>query len=169
VALLVGFCMCLGGVGAYGQPALRALFAYSTVYEIGVMLLAIETAGFHSVLQHLTIYVMTQLLLWNLCDLKLFALCAVSLAGLPPLAGFFGKAWIFWHVVNMHGVFLLVVALLCTCLSLVYYVRILRLFWNATRPSSMSAASSMSAGFMALCTIFLGFAPIVLLKPLVFC
>jgi hypothetical protein len=107
-------------LGAYGQPALRALFAYSTVNEIGLMLLALETAGFHSLFQHLCIYIVTQLLVWNLSpsspktseDKRMFSLCAVSLAGLPPLAGFFGKAWIFWHAATSHAWVLLAGVLL---------------------------------------------------------
>lgn len=171
VALFVGFCMLLGSIGAYGQPALRALFAYSTINEIGLMLLAIEAAGFHSVLQHLVIYIITQLLLWNLNDKRLFSVVAVSLAGLPPLAGFFGKAWIFWQAVNVHLLFLLAVALLCTCLGLVYYLRVLRLFWNRASTTVVNNTKTVSGGelpgFTSLCTVFLGFAPIFLVKPFV--
>ena len=71
-------------IGAYAQPAMRQLFAYSTVNEIGLLLLAVETAGFHSLFQHLAIYSVSQLLLWNLSDQRLGTLVAVSLAGLPP-------------------------------------------------------------------------------------
>jgi len=93
--LFSAFSIALGAFGAYSQPALRSLFAFSTVNEIGLLLSALETAGFHSLYQHLGIYIVTQVLLWNLSDKRLFTILAVSLAGLPPLAGFFGKAWIF--------------------------------------------------------------------------
>mmetsp|Transcript_33330 Transcript_33330/g.73702 ORF Transcript_33330/g.73702 Transcript_33330/m.73702 type:complete len:486 (-) Transcript_33330:99-1556(-) len=145
VALFVAFSMILGSFGAYGQPALRALFAYSTVNEIGLMLMAIETAGFHSLFQHLGIYIITQLLLWNLSDKRLFSLIAVSLAGLPPLAGFFGKAYIFWHVSNQQLIFLLLIALFCTCLSLVYYLRVVRLFWSNPNSQTLRHVQYFSA------------------------
>lgn len=61
--MFVAFSMIIGCFGAYSQPTLRALFAYSTVNEIGLMLMAIETAGFHSLFQHLSIYIVTMLLL----------------------------------------------------------------------------------------------------------
>jgi NADH:ubiquinone oxidoreductase subunit 2 (subunit N) len=130
--LFVALSMIIGCFGAYNQPTLRSLFAYSTINEIGLMLMAIETAGFHSMFQHLSIYIITMLLLWNISDHRLFSILAVSLAGLPPLAGFFGKAWIFNSVAiaSMAGPYLglLCISLFCTGLSLVYYLRVFRLF-----------------------------------------
>lgn len=131
VAIFIVFSLVLGSFGAYGQPALRTLLAYSTISEIGILLMAIESAGFHSLFQHLSIYIVTQLLLWNLSDKRLFSLIAVSLAGLPPLSGFFTKAFIFWHVANQQLYFLLFVALFSTGIALVYYLRIVRLFWTS--------------------------------------
>ena len=188
VALFVVFSLLLGSFGAYAQPALRTLIAYSTVSEIGILLMAIETAGFHSLFQHLTIYIVTQLLLWNLSDKRLFSLIAVSLAGLPPLSGFFTKAFIFWHVANQQLIFLLLVALFCTCLALVYYLRIVRLFWSQPNNQTLRQLGShrgvgiSSSSFLmdqspalfnfrtelsAMCVIILLFAPLFLIKPFV--
>nr|YP_009123609.1 NADH dehydrogenase subunit 2 [Chlamydomonas leiostraca]AJN90470.1 NADH dehydrogenase subunit 2 [Chlamydomonas leiostraca] len=203
VVLFAMFSIVLGSFGAYSQPALRAVFAYSTVNEIGLMLMALETAGFSSLFQHLGIYIVSQILLWNLDDKRLFSVAAVSLAGLPPLAGFFGKAWIFWATINATGknttsadvssltsysnlYIVLMVALFCSGVSLVYYLRVLRLFWNNSqgvncrviqfnRPRSVSI-STVSA-YMPLdsrvmlistCVILLVFLPIFLIKPFVF-
>lgn len=151
------FSLVLGSFGAYSQPGLRSLFAYSTVNEIGLMLSALEVAGFHNLMQHFGIYIISQLLLWNIEDKRLFSVLAVSLAGLPPLAGFFGKAWILWGLSavaastapsavgagnSMHSIefasdshsvglyVLLLIALFCSIISLVYYLRVLRLFYN---------------------------------------
>jgi NADH:ubiquinone oxidoreductase subunit 2 (subunit N) len=202
VVLFAMFSIVLGSFGAYSQPALRAVFAYSTVNEIGLMLMALETAGFNSLFQHLGIYIVSQILLWNLDDKRLFSIAAVSLAGLPPLAGFFGKAWIFWSTINVTGknttsadlsnlssysnlYIVLIVALFCSGVSLVYYLRVLRLFWNNSqgvncrviqfnRPRSVSI--STASAYMPLdsrvmlistCVVLLIFLPIFLIKPFV--
>lgn len=179
VGVFVLFSMLIGSIGAYSQPALRGLFAYSTINEIGLLLMAVETAGFHSLYQHLGIYIITQLLLWNLSDKRLFALCAVSLAGLPPFAGFFGKAWIFWNAMNTHLFGLLAAALVCTVLSLVYYLRVLRLFYNTNihTPSIQVCPTGQSWAVMAnpnhqtsltsACAVALVFLPVLLIKPFV--
>jgi NADH:ubiquinone oxidoreductase subunit 2 (subunit N) len=192
VGVFILFSMVIGSVGAYSQPALRGLFAYSTVNEIGLLLMAVETAGFHSLYQHLSVYIITQLLLWNLSsgfNQGLFALCAVSLAGLPPLAGFFGKAWIFWSAMNANLFTLLAAALICTVLSLVYYLRVLRLFWNAPVHTPAVQVNPTGQGWVALssingnssttvayptqtsltsaCAVALVFLPVMLIKPFI--
>jgi NADH:ubiquinone oxidoreductase subunit 2 (subunit N) len=197
VLLFVVLSMAIGCIGAYNQPTLRAMFAYSTINEIGLMLMAIETAGFHSLFQHLTIYIITMLLLWNQTDKRLFSIIAVSLAGLPPLAGFFGKAWIFNSVANgaLAGPYLgvLVISLIATCLSLVYYLRVFRLFTmnetaftkNSIYPAGTECSTGVShlmgiesrthssnsidfhVKLTSFCVIFLVFAPLFYLKPFV--
>ena len=197
VFLFVALSMIIGCFGAYNQPTLRALFGYSTINEIGLMLMAIETAGFHSLFQHLSIYIITMLLLWNNTDKRFFSILAVSLAGLPPLAGFFGKAWIFQSVANgsMAGPYLglLLISLFCTGLSLVYYLRVFRLFTMGASESNKnivySAGTEGNVGMMhntgietrtygnvildmnikltSFCVIFLLFAPLFYIKPFV--
>ena len=168
VGIFILFSMLIGSIGAYGQPALRSLFAYSTINEIGLLLLAVETAGFHTLYQHLSIYIITQLLLWNLTDKRLFLICAVSLAGLPPFAGFFGKAWIFWHTMSVHAFSLLTVALLCTVLSLVYYLRVIRLFWVTPAHTAASFIGTPNQTTLtSACAVALAFTPVMLVKPFV--
>jgi len=192
VLLFVVLSMIIGCFGAYNQPTLRSLFAYSTINEIGLLLMAVETAGFHSLFQHLTIYIVTMLLLWSNTDKRLFAILAISLAGMPPLAGFFGKAWIFNSVSTaaVAGPYLgtLLISLLCTGLSLVYYLRLFRLFSmtslnttaiypagsdSSAQPMAISTRthSTFNAGvnyqLTSFCVIFLMFAPLFFIKPFV--
>jgi NADH:ubiquinone oxidoreductase subunit 2 (subunit N) len=129
------FSIILGSFSAYKEHTLRGLLVYSTINEIGLLLSALETAGFNSLYQHLGIYIVSQLLLWNLylhARKQLFVVLAVSLAGLPPLAGFFGKAWIFMHLSTVGSYTILTIALICTAISLVYYLRLIFMFWNNT-------------------------------------
>jgi NADH:ubiquinone oxidoreductase subunit 2 (subunit N) len=177
VLLFSVFSVILGSFGAYNQPGLRSLFAYSTVNEIGLLLAALETAGFHSLYQHLGIYIISQLLLWNIQDKRLFTFVAVSLAGLPPLAGFFGKAFIFWHVSNTGLFSLLLVALFCTAISLVYYLRVIRLFWNSqtrlisgpysvrTSVVSEGALGGSRVMLTSTCALLLTVIPLFVMKP----
>ena len=195
VLVFVALSMIIGCFGAYSQPTLRSLFAYSTVNEIGLFLMAIETAGFHSLFQHLTIYIVTMLLLWNNSDKRLFSVIAISLAGLPPLAGFFGKAWIFNSVATgaLAGPYLgvLVISLFCTGLALVYYLRVFRLFTMSTSdkntilPAGVDSnagishsmgvdtrtyglnALNLNVKLTSFCVIFLVFAPLFYIKPFV--
>nr|QKY64102.1 NADH dehydrogenase subunit 2 [Eudorina cylindrica] len=168
VGVFILFSMLIGSIGAYGQPALRSLFAYSTINEIGLLLLAVETAGFHTLYQHLGIYIITQLLLWNLTDKRLFLICAVSLAGLPPFAGFFGKAWIFWHAMSVQAFSLLAAALFCTLLSLVYYLRVIRLFWvTPVHIATSFVGVSNQTTLTSACAVALVFTPVMLIKPFI--
>ncbi len=185
IVLFSVFSIILGAFGAYSQPSLRSILSYSTINEIGLLLSALETAGFNSLFQHLSIYVISQLLLWNLTDKRLFTILAVSLAGLPPLAGFMGKAWIFWQVGTVGLTSLLLIALFCTAVSLVYYIRIIRLFWNPNNTFRLSAATprgdTVSYAFQekqqpvneqrikltSACVILLFILPIFVIKPFI--
>nr|AXQ87820.1 NADH dehydrogenase subunit 2 [Chlamydomonas sp. UWO 241] len=190
VLLFVALSMIIGCFGAYNQPTLRALFAYSTINEIGLMLMALETAGFHSLFQHLSIYIVSMLLLWNNSDKRFFSVLAVSLAGMPPFAGFFGKAWIFNSVATgaMAGPYLgvLLISLFCTALSLVYYLRVFRLFTMSDNSASITNRTLHNISNMGIetrtycstlldaqikltsfCVIFLVFAPLFYIKPFV--
>jgi formate hydrogenlyase subunit 3/multisubunit Na+/H+ antiporter MnhD subunit len=137
------------------------------------------------------------LLLWSNTDKRLFAVLAISLAGMPPFAGFFGKAWIFNSVASgaMAGPYLgiLLISLFCTGLSLVYYLRVFRLFCMGTNSSFKnviypagvdgnvgsvhnmgvetrtygSGILDMNIKLTSFCVIFLLFAPLFYLKPFV--
>jgi formate hydrogenlyase subunit 3/multisubunit Na+/H+ antiporter MnhD subunit len=67
------------------------LFAYSTINEIGLMLMAIETAGFHSLFQHLSIYIVSI----HSEQQHNYLSCIVSFSRVATFSGFFGKVLIF--------------------------------------------------------------------------
>jgi len=146
---LILFSLLSGFIGstAFTQPNLRFLLVYSSISEMGLLVAALETAGYNALIQHLSVYIISQFLLWNINSTgpqnnRIFPFLAISLAGMPPLAGFFGKAWIFWHLSTYNGVTLLVFALLFAFVSIVFYLRLLRLSWYTTPKGNKTLPSS---------------------------
>jgi NADH-quinone oxidoreductase subunit N len=66
-----------------------------------------------------------------------WAVIMLSLAGLPPIAGFVGKLGVFWSAINSQLYFLVTVALVSTLLSTIYYFKILKISYVDT-PSHWS-------------------------------
>ena len=89
-----------------------------------------------------------------------FTLIMVSLIGIPPLAGFFGKFWIFSALWDAGLSTVLIIAGLNTAVSLYYYLRVIRIMTMENEPESrLPFTISFAPGtFVLLCT-----APIVLL------
>ena len=77
----------------------------------------------------------------------------LSLAGLPPVAGFLGKLGLFWWALNSHLYVLVAVALASTLLSTVYYLRILKVAYLDMPGNwgSYGILASMNAYGIALC------------------
>jgi NADH-quinone oxidoreductase subunit N len=53
-------------------------------------------------------------------------LCLLSLAGLPPLGGFFGKLYVFWAVAQQGLYWLVAAGVINSAISLYYYARVIR-------------------------------------------
>ena len=86
----------------------------------------------------------------------LLALFMVSLAGIPPTVGFWGKFYLFTAVINAHLTWLAVVAVLMSAVSAYYYLRVVWYLYfrearGRRRGASMSRAcrSSASGGHWA--------------------
>lgn len=54
------------------------------------------------------------------------AFCLLSLAGLPPLAGFFSKLYVFWAIAQNGMYWLVLAGLINSAISLYYYARVIR-------------------------------------------
>lgn len=80
-----------------------------------------------------------------------------SLAGLPPVYSFLGKASIIWHRVT-NGLFILVtVALRYTMIGSVYYLKVMKIAYvdNRTRPVSYGKVSPLTAYIIAISVFFI--------------
>ena len=149
--------MILGAVAAIGQSNIKRLIAYSSIGHIGYALAGLSTsttAGYSSSITYISIYVVMNLGIFacifsmkrdgkyceNLSDLsgisKKHSILSISLliilfslAGIPPLAGFFAKFYIFKSVIEQSMYFLAIIGLLSTVISAFYYLRIIKIIY----------------------------------------
>jgi NADH-quinone oxidoreductase subunit N len=156
VAISVGS-MLLGGFAAIAQRNIKRLLAYSSIGNVGYALvgLAAGTAsGVSSLLFYMAIYVAMTLgafavvlgmrrkgsLVEEIEDLRglarsqpwlahVFAAILFSMAGIPPLAGFFGKLLVFNAAVDAGLFGLAVIGVVASVVSAYYYVRIVKVMY----------------------------------------
>ena len=149
--------MILGAVAAIGQTNIKRLIAYSSIGHMGYALagLAVGTnAGIQSTIIYLIIYLVMNLGAFgcifmmkrenifyeNINDLSglsknhpilsiSFLIIMFSLAGVPPLAGFFAKFYIFMAVIESKMYALAILGLLTTVISAFYYLRIIKIIY----------------------------------------
>jgi NADH-quinone oxidoreductase subunit N len=70
----------------------------------------------------------------------MLSLSILSLAGIPPLAGFWGKLLVFMAAYRAGANWLLAIALAMTVVALAYYLRLLRVIWTPIEATDESAA-----------------------------
>ena len=149
--------MLFGAIAAIGQTNLKRLIAYSSISHIGYALAGLTTGsneGIQSTVIYITIYVLMNLGLFS-CLLMMrrnneyfediddlsglsknhpilslsLLIILFSLAGIPPLAGFFAKFYIFKSVIEQSMYFLAIVGLLSTVVAAFYYLRIIKIIY----------------------------------------
>jgi len=149
--------MIFGAVAAIGQKNLKRLVAYSSIGHMGYVLAGLSVGtnqGIQSAITYMTIYLVMNLAFFS-CLFMLrrneeyfekiedlsglsknhpilsFSLMVIlfSLAGIPPLAGFFAKFYIFMAVIEKSMYFLAIVGLLSTVIAAFYYLRIIKIIY----------------------------------------
>jgi NADH-quinone oxidoreductase subunit N len=149
--------MTFGAVAAIGQKNLKRLVAYSSIGHIGYILAGISVGtneGLQSSIVYISIYLVMNLGLFScllmmkrddqyfetvddlsglsknhpLLSLSLLIIL-FSLAGIPPLAGFFAKFYVFKSVIEQSMYFLAIVGLLSTVIAAFYYLRIIKVIY----------------------------------------
>ena len=73
-----------------------------------------------------------------------FLIILFSLAGIPPLAGFFAKFYIFTAVIEQSMFFLAIVGLLSTVIAAFYYLRIIKIIYFDTERENIDKDHSIS-------------------------
>ncbi len=149
--------MLFGAIAAIGQKNLKRLIAYSSIGHMGYALAGLSTGtnlGIQSSITYISIYLFMNLAFFcclfmlrrdekyfeNIEDLSglsknhpilSFSLLIVlfSLAGIPPLVGFFAKFYIFTAVVEQSMYTLAIIGLLSTVIAAFYYLRIIKVIY----------------------------------------
>ncbi len=158
--------MVLGNVVALTQTSMKRLLAYSSIAQAGFVMIGLVTGtteGYASMVFYLMIYLFMNLggficvILFSLRTgtdqiseysglyqkdplLTLgLSICLLSLGGIPPLAGFFGKIYIFWAAWKAGAYGLVLLGLLTTVISIYYYIRVVKMM-VVKEPHEMSDA-----------------------------
>ena len=84
-----------------------------------------------------------------------FCIILFSLAGIPPLAGFFAKFYIFKSVIESEMYILAVIGLLSSVISAFYYLRIIKIMYFDTEQKKFDDISGLGMKFSLFSSSFL--------------
>ena len=179
--------MILGAVAAIVQKNIKRLLAYSSIGHIGYALAGVATgatSGYESSVLYITIYVVMNIGAFsclylmkkdgvykeNISDLSgiskkhpvlaiSFLIILFSLAGIPPLAGFFAKFYIFKAVLEQNMYALAIIGLLTTVISAFYYLRIIKTIYFEDKSIAFDNVNNKVVQFTIFlsCTILISF------------
>ena len=166
--------MALGAVAAIAQTNIKRLMAYSSIGHVGYALIGLAAGtpdGVQGVLIYLSIYLAMNVgtfvcilsmrrkngMVEEIADLAglsrtrpkmalALAIFMFSLAGIPPLAGFFGKWYIFLSAINAHLYGLAIVGVIASVVGAYYYLRVIKIMYfdEAAEPFELLGDRMMS-------------------------
>ncbi|TNE41836.1 MAG: NADH-quinone oxidoreductase subunit NuoN [Alphaproteobacteria bacterium] len=182
--------MVLGAFAAIGQTNIKRLMAYSSIGHMGYALVGLSAGtkeGVDGVLLYMLIYLFTvtgvfvcilamrrkEGMVEHISDLAgmsqnhkigafVLSMLFFSLAGIPPLAGFWGKLFVFLPAIQAGYILLVVIGALASVVSAFYYLRIVKIIYfdepeGAFQPQPMALRLilAVSAIFTLGLTLFL--------------
>ena len=186
LGILAAITMTLGNFAALRQPSLKRMLAYSSIAHAGYVMIGIAcmtTTGFSAAMYYLAAYYCMNLgafgfLLYfegvtgsdTIESLRGMGFRApvisivmvaflVSLTGLPPTVGFYGKYLLFVQGVHSGLIWLVVIAALNSVVSLFYYLRVAKALFLAQPSERAAARQPLLVGFVAalgVATVVLG-------------
>ena len=184
--------MLFGAIAAIGQLNLKRLIAYSSIGHMGYALAGLATGtnqGIQSSVTYISIYLVMTLAffscLFMLRKKSIFyekiedlsglssnhpilsislLIVLFSLAGIPPLAGFFAKFYIFMAVIEQSMYFLAIVGLLSTVVAAFYYLKLIKIIYfdnpkgkfDTDHYIGLKVTLAISTGILALYFIYPG-------------
>ncbi len=197
VILISILSMVVGAFAALRQSNIKRLLAYSSIGHVGYALVGIASgsiAGIHATLVYIAIYMPMSIgafacvllmrrrneMLENLSDLAgiaksrpvfsfVLAVFMLSMAGIPPLAGFFGKFFVFTAAVQRELYALSVIGVLSSVVAAYYYLKIVKIMYfdsaeHPLKPEEMLPATRAVLAATALFNVLFFMMPSPLFK-----
>jgi NADH-quinone oxidoreductase subunit N len=186
--------MAVGNLVALTQTNLKRMLAYSSIAHTGYLLVGLlagaqSEQGYAPVVMYLVAYAIMNLGAFvvlsilgsrddtglNLQDMAglsrrhpwiafSMAIFLFSMAGVPPTAGFVAKYMLFYSAIQAHEVWLVVIAVLCSAISVYYYLRVLVYMYmrepvGSPSGSRASAWTMLAVAAMVVMTLQIGILP----------
>jgi NADH-quinone oxidoreductase subunit N len=190
ISLLAGLSMIVGIVVAIWQTNIKRMLAYSSVAQAGYILsglLAANAAGVKGMLFYAVLYMVANVGAFavttavynqygsdNIDDLSglsqkspllavVMTVSLLSMAGLPPMAGFVGKLYIFMAITDKGYFWLAMLGLVMSMISVYYYILVVRTMYSKEAKNQQEFTASASLRIVALisliATLFIGIYP----------
>ena len=183
--------MTVGNLAAISQSNIKRLLAYSSISHAGYMLLGV-IAGNDTGIQGISVYILVYTFMnlgaflvvvamrrKNIIDedlddmaglmykspgyAVLMLIFLLSLAGIPPTAGFLGKYYIFLALIQTHHYILAVIATLYVAVAIYYYFRVVRIMFvgelTEKAPLATSFGLRLALGITGVLTLAMGIYP----------
>jgi proton-translocating NADH-quinone oxidoreductase chain N len=181
--------MLIGAFGALQQRKIKRLLAYSSIGHVGYLLVGVSTGtteGIQGLLVYILLYMVMSLCIWtSLLSLSFrtkegrvkyltdfvglskvnpllaitIALTMFSMAGVPPLAGFFSKLYVFFAAIDASLYLIVTVGVLTSCIGAYYYLRLVKVMffektniWTLYKP--IDREKSLVLGVTFFCILF---------------
>ncbi len=197
VAFMAIASMLLGSVGAVGQRSIKRLLAYSSIANVGFILIGLaagSSAGVAAMLFYLVVYVVMTLgafmavlqlrtvdggMIDDLAGLSGLwrarpwlaagiAIFMFSLAGIPPLFGFWPKLLVFQAAINAGQLPLAIVGAIASTISAFYYLRVIKLmlFDAPAGPAVTAGGPAAERALIAIGAAYVSLIGFLLIAPL---
>jgi len=191
LAVLAVFSMLFGSIVAIAQDNIKRMLAYSSISHAGYMLIGLasgNSAGLAGVIFYLAVYTFMNLAAFGIISIiegkddtnlninsyaglgskfpllaALLSIVMFSLAGIPPLAGFFAKYYIFIAAIKSGLTWLAILGVLSSLISVYFYLRIVVLMYFKSADQELvfekSRSGMLGVIISVLMIILLGLAP----------
>ena len=177
LSALAVFSMLFGSIVAIAQSNIKRMLAYSSISHAGYMLIGLAAGnsdGVAGVIFYLTVYTFMNLAAFGIVSLiegendtnleldsysglgtrnpvlaALLSVCMFSLAGIPPMAGFFGKYYVFIAAIKSGLTWLAILGIISSVISVYFYLRVVVLMYFKESDIEEVPAKSFS-GFLGV-------------------